>query len=444
MREYFSEIKEILSNVLKSKTVQGYDTANLITELESIENSYDKLFIFSEKLADIPYRKDWKYVEPDDYKSILKECDKNRSVVQKDYSDKDAVKDKIKTAFYSSVCGCILGKPLEEFPLPDLYEMKDSLRKSDSWPLNDYVSVNTLEHLGRRNISWTETTKNNINFVAEDDDITYTIIGMLLLETKGINFTKKDIKKIWIENLPIYSVWGPERTILLKSGLSSLFPNNDYNIDSWPDFLNPGDELCGALIRADAYGYACPGNPELAAKLAYNDSSFTHRKTGIYGSMFIAAAISTAFFEKDPMKIFETALKYIPQKSRFYQIAEDSLNKITSAKDWESGYDLIHNKYKKYGACQIYQEIGTVMNTLKFAENIGDGICKQVMQGNDTDSFGATCGSLLGAYFGPEYLESRWLEVFNDDIYTSLSNFKERKLSKIAERMANLPEIIQK
>jgi hypothetical protein len=45
--------------------------------------------------------------------------------------------------------------------------------------------------------------------------------------------------------------------------------------------LNPKDEYCGALIRADAYGYACPGRPALAAELAWRDASLTHRRTGI-------------------------------------------------------------------------------------------------------------------------------------------------------------------
>ena len=46
-----------------------------------------------------------------------------------------------------------------------------------------------------------------------------------------------------------------------------------------------------------------------------------------------------------------------------------------------------------------------LINTLRFAQDVGDGICKQVSQGNDTDSYGATAGSILGAYFGPEGLE---------------------------------------
>ena len=63
-------------------------------------------------------------------------------------------------------------------------------------------------------------------------------------------------------------------------------------------------------------------------------------------------------------------------------------------------------------------------------------------QGNDTDSFGATGGSILGAYFGPEGLEARWLAPFNDDLRTGLARFYERSLTKLAKRMGELPKRI--
>ncbi len=80
-----------------------------------------------------------------------------------------------------------------------------------------------------------------------------------------------------------------------------------------------------------------------------------------------------------------------------------------------------------------------LINTFIFAENTGHGICIQVSQGADTDSFGATSGSLLGAYFGPDGLEDRWLEPFNNDIHTGLAWFFERSVSELAERMSKLP-----
>ena len=58
---------------------------------------------------------------------------------------------------------------------------------------------------------------------------------------------------------------------------------------------------------------------------------------------------------------------------------------------------------------------------------------------NDTDSFGTTMGSILGAYFGLGGLEARWLAPFHDDLRTGLTRFDERSLAKMAERMRELP-----
>lgn len=436
----YEMIKVILEGIINEKHAQGHETEGLYRELNQLPDSYDALYEFAMRLSNLPIRSDWPYVEPNDLEEIWQQCDPHRPLgLIVDNIDLLDSQKRVETAFYSSICGCILGKPIEEFPFATLDDVKSSLEKVDQWPLNDYLTEEFLESYGRRNISWKECIKGNIEYVAPDDDITYTIIGMLLIEKSGLDFSKEDIKEIWLNNLPVNATWGPERNILLKSGIASLVPEYSYDMENWVDVFNGGEERCGALIRADAYGYACPGRPALAAELAWRDASFTHRRTGIYGAMFVAAAIATAQVYRDPMEIFDTALKFVPQKSRFYKIVSDSMNEISEAQDWIDGYYRIHDKYGQYGACCVYQEIGTLINTLKFAESISDGICKQVCQGNDTDSFGATAGSILGAYFGPDYLGRRWIEVFNDDIYTTMSDFRERRLSKIVERMGQLP-----
>jgi ADP-ribosylglycohydrolase len=203
------------------------------------------------------------------------------------------------------------------------------------------------------------------------------------------------------------------------------------------------EELCGALIRADAFGYACPGHPALAAELAWRDASFSHRRTGIYGEMFAAAAIATAFVADEPMAIFRTALQYVPQRSRFARVVRDCLEIVQGARDWLEAYERIHGRYLEHGSCRIYQEIGTVMNALHFAGDVGEGICMQVAQGNDTDSFGCTCGSILGAFHGPEGLDGRWLAPFNDTIHTTVATLHEMRVSALAARMGRLPARVQ-
>ena len=205
-------------------------------------------------------------------------------------------------------------------------------------------------------------------------------------------------------------------------------------MDDWAARLNPGQELCGAMIRADAYGYACPGDPELAARLAFRDASFTHRKTGVYSAMFVAAAIAAAFTAENWKEIVVTALQYVPQRSRFYEQASNCLRMVDDAASFEDGYNAVHTEYGAFGAGQIVQAIGTVINTLKFARDAEEGIGMQVAQGNDSDSFACSCGSILGAYFA-DGLPEHWYAQFNNTIHTTMGNFHETDLQALTKRM---------
>jgi len=434
----YRSLRQGLAIVIDNKGAQGHAVAGLFDTLEALPDSYDALNAFAQRLAQLPMRPDWPYVEPSDLSEIWSECDPRRPtgpVGSVNLADSAA---RVETAFLSSVCGCVLGKPLEV--KPTLYEIRAAAEQAGVWPLRDYIPERMLEALGRRHPSWDETVRERIAFVAPDDDQNYNILGMLVLEQHGIHFTKHDVRQLWLTHLPITMTFGPERTMLLKAGIQSLDFSAEDDLEAWVQVFNPRDEFCGAVIRADAYGYACPGLPALAAELAWRDASWTHRRTGIYGAMFVAAAIACAQVMDDRLGIFETALQFVPQRSRFHQIVADCLAEVRQARDWLDGYDRIFNKYQPFDHCQIYMECGTLINTLRFAEDIADGFCKQVSQGNDTDSFGATAGSILGAFFGPRAFDARWLAPFADDLHTGMAWFFERSLRKVAGRMAALPQ----
>ena len=58
----------------------------------------------------------------------------------------------------------------------------------------------------------------------------------------------------------------------------------------------------------------------------------------------------------------------------------------------------------------------------------------------DTDSFGATAGSYLGALLGPSAFDrDHWLGRFQDRIHLALATFHEQSLSALAQRMSRLP-----
>lgn len=429
-----------LEQIIACKAVQGHDTAGLFTELKRLPDRYDDLASLAQRLRALPLRKDWPYEEPNDLDQIWAACDPSRPSKPLAIASAREIPARIETAFLGAVCGCVLGKPLEFDPT--MADIRRAAEAVGAWPIQDYIPEALLRQMGRWH-DGLDTVRGRIAYVASDDDINYTIIGMLLLERKGLAFTKDDLAEVWLKNLPPLWTWGSERNVLIKAAMHSLAPMEfGESAQDWAETWNPGEESCGAAIRVDAYGYACPGNPALAAELAWRDASFTHRRTGIYGSMFIAAAIATAFVADKPLDIFETALKFVPRRSRFHEIVSDCFRIVAGESDWLEAYERIHAKYRQYGHCLLYQECGLLINSAWFATSIGDAFCKQVSQGCDTDCFGEIIGSIMGAYFGPGHLEERWLTPFNDDLHTSLADFHERSLRAVGKRMARLPEAI--
>jgi ADP-ribosylglycohydrolase len=443
-------LKEVLLHVLFQRIEQGCDLDREVfsRRIEAASDSYDGLYELALELRTPAVRKDWPYNEPVAWDEIVAESEQLRP--QQEWQEPNIAEaaENVKAAFLGSVCGCMLGKPVEVDPT--LAELKRAGEKAGEWPIRDYISQAFMDKLGRRHESVGQTVRENIRFVAADDDIHYTIIGMLLLESKGLSFEEGDIYQQWLMNIPPLWTWGPERTTLLTTGINGHHVLQKKKAEDCHDvlLLNPGDELCGAIIRADAYGYACPGNPDLAAWLAWKDASFTHIKTGTYSAMFIAALIAgchtadNALKGNDRLALIEEALKRIPGNTRFSTIVRDSMEKVAAASDWMAGYEVIHGKYRQYTHCKVYQEIGTLINTLKFAQSIDHGFCIQVSQGNDTDSFGATSGSMLGCFFGPGHMPERWLAPFDNKIYHALADFHEYDLNSLAQRMSALPAII--
>lgn len=418
-------LRNIIARVIDDRDEQGHAVDGLRERLAALPDTYEALAKFAATLRDVPMRDDWPYDEPDALDSIKRSWPSPRRYPIDDPASR------VRAAFTARVCGCMLGKPFEVFVSLD--EIRSALERHGEWPLRDYPTEAALRSLPRLQGQWTELHRGAITHVAPDDDINYPILAMLALERHGIDFTHDDLRTLWLLNLPVLATFGPERTELVRTALASV-TSADRELG---DVLNPGTELCGALIRADAYGYACIGRPDLAAELAHRDASLTHRRTGIYGAMFVAAAIAIAPATDDPLDVVRTALDYVPPNSRFAERTRDALALVEAVTDWLDGYRKVHERFAEFGFCRIHQEIGTLINTIRFASDAADGICMQVMQGNDTDSFGATAGSILGAFHGG--IDERWSAPLNDDVHSALAMFHERSLSAITDRMAALP-----
>lgn len=424
-----------LRNAISEEAALGIDIGDLGVACEAADG-YDALNEVSHRLAALPPLPN----EPEGLDTIWAACDSSRSL---DATPVPDAAERVRAAWYGSVTGCMLGKPFEI--ATSLQVIRDTLAKHGEWPLNDYPSEAAILDLPWQQPQWPELVKGKIEHVAADDDMNYSVLGMQVIERHGRDFTGEHVESIWRWNLPIRVTFGPERALLATIAMAAVDGGNG-TYPEWVRGWNPGsDKHCGALIRVDAYGYAAIGNPALAAEMAFRDSSLSHRRTGVYSSMFFAAAIAAApLHQGDPLGIFRTALQFVPQQSRFADAVRFALDAVAEADDWLAAYQTINDRFGDHGHCMVLQEVGHVINSLRFAESVGHGVCLQVMQGADTDSFGATCGSILGAYFGPGHLEDRWIEPFNDTIQLALAATWETKVSKLADRMAALPALINK
>jgi ADP-ribosylglycohydrolase len=425
---------DTLRAVLDEKDEQGHITTPVRVRLDNGVASVDEALALAAEASRLPTRGGWPYEEPNDLAAIRRSADpQRREGVLAPVTIAGAV-GRARSGFLGSVCGCILGKPVEVDPTLD--EMRRALTALGEWPLDGYISERLTGEGGFRrfNPTWTGTVRERIRDVAPDDDINYTLVGYLVLTEHGLGFTREHVARVWLNNLV------PARTILARLTDASM-RTTSIDVNAIADNLNPGEERCGAMIRAAAYGYACPARPELAAELAWRDAGLTHRRTGIYGSMFVAAAIATAFVERDPLELISTAARYVPQRSRFRESVAVGVDAAATSTDWLDGYRRINARLGRFRHCHIHQEVATLVNTLRWAESVGHGICLQVSQGNDTDSYGAIAGALLGTWFGPGHLDERWLTPFGDQIRTLVAGWYERSLDATADLVGTLPRL---
>ena len=423
-------VRTLLRQVVADRREQGHDVDALEAELERSPASLDALQDLAVRLDAAPLAQGWPHTEPTELDDLLSECPDLPSTRPVGTE----VRDRIRTAWKARVAGCVLGKPFEFDPT--LAELRGVLEPAGEWPLADYVTEATNARLRQPQPQWPECVRERIAHVPEDDDLGYTALATVLLERSGRDFTHDDLRLLWLLNLPVLATFGPERTALLSAGLASL-----TGTDPAVGPLNPASEHCGALIRADAYGYACPGDPVQAAVLAHRDATLTHRRTGVYAAMWVAAAVATALVADDWQDVAETAARVVPARSRLRAVLDQSLEQVRAADDWLDAYDRMHGRYGTYTHCRVVQEMGTLLSTLRFARGAGDGIGMQVCQGNDTDSFGATAGSLLGALHGPAgFDEEHWLGRFGDRIRLALATTHDDSLRSWGDRMAALPD----
>ncbi|MFE0799180.1 ADP-ribosylglycohydrolase family protein [Streptomyces sp. NPDC058812] len=329
---------------------------------------------------------------------------------------------RLEAAWLGRAAGCLLGKPVEKLPLTGIRQLA---KAAGNWPPTAYFTARGLPEDLTATYPWNRRSAptslaENIDGMPEDDDLNYPLLGLLLLQRHGRTFTTADVARVWLDELPAGRTFTAER-LAYRNLLTGLEPPHTAR------HRNPFREWIGALIRADVHGWTNPGDPAAAAERAHRDATLTHTANGVYAAMFAAAVIATAATgTQDVHACLRTGLTVVPPGSRLAGAVRHGVHLAETHADFDTVVDALHALHSP-----THHWVHAVPNTALLAAALthADGdftgsVSRAVSGGWDTDSNGATAGSVAGLLAGsPAALPERWTAPLKNRLATSVGDF---------------------
>jgi len=440
-------LKSLLARRIAMLDRQEFAVDGMADRLAGTADSYDAVLALARELARIPRRRGCPWIEPDDLGGIRAARPAGAADIVPNRPAPAELADRVSGSVHGRIAGCVLGKPFEMgLRLP---EIRRYLEGAGAWPLDDFVpgSSPTQERELRRDCL--ESTRGRVRFAQEDDDINYLVLGVMVLERHGAGFTTADLLRAWSENLPYGWTWGPEHLVHYRAAsllLDRERPSPLPEGDGWLEFaclFNAWEEEIGAMIRADAWGLANPGRPGLAAAMAWRDAIMSHRRTGLYAAQWTAATLAAAACTRDPVEAIWHGIAQVPERSRYAACVREALAWALEDDDWLACWRRIEDRWGPLGHAGTLNETAAIVNALVHARRPGGvdftaAIATTVMQGYDTDSAGATAGSIAGALVGRRGIPARWIEPFGDTFHCCVAGWRTTSIEALAARMAGV------
>ncbi|MFD3525666.1 ADP-ribosylglycohydrolase family protein [Streptomyces sp. NPDC058653] len=323
-------------------------------------------------------------------------------------------------AWLGRAAGCLLGKPVEKLTLAAIRALA---RATGNWPLNSWFTAEGVPqdlaaaHPWNRR-SAANSLAENIDGMPEDDDLNYPLLNVLLLQRYGRAFRTADVARLWLDLLPAGVTFTAER-VAYRNLLSGVEP---------PETAlhhNPFREWIGAAIRADVHGWTHPGDPVSAAAQAHRDATLTHTANGVYSAMFVAGTIAAAGGGADVHASLRAGLGTVPPRSRLAGAVRDAIATARAHHDFDTVVDRLHAAHGHHHWVHAVPNAALLAAALTHTDGDFTGsICRAVSGGWDTDSNGATAGSIAGLLAGhPDRLPERWTAPLKNRLATSVVGF---------------------
>lgn len=346
-----------------------------------------------------------------------------------------ALRDRIRAAWQGRVSGCQLGKPVEMLSVVHGHEALTSyLERAGALPLRDYVPLieGTLPALVAP-----ASCRGRMTRSEPDDDINYTVLALLMLEEHGLALETEQVARAWLRYLPAGAVFTAERAayVTLLNRAHEYFASGlppGFDVSECAD--NPYNGWIGAQIRADLYGWVCPGRPALAAELARRDAALSHGGDGVHGAVFVAA-FGAAIPEAPSLEAaVEVGLGEIPSDSG--AAAAVALGREQAGR--AEGGAAIRAHYRGLSPVHTLNNLSLVVWALLGNEEFAAAVGEVVAAGLDTDCNGATVGGLWGMQGRP--VPEVWTRPWQGRVAVSLAGLGELPLDLLVDRTVTVAE----
>ncbi|MEG0765433.1 MAG: ADP-ribosylglycohydrolase family protein, partial [Pseudoflavonifractor sp.] len=156
-----------------------------------------------EAVQTLPLRQDYPYGEPDALGGILASRPPHPPLNGVVPAGEDLL-DRLYGGWLGRCAGCLLGQPVEGWYRPRIVGY---LKDTQNLPIDHYLASDIGPQLREKYQvnddagpydadckNWI----NNVTCMPEDDDTNYTILGLKLLERRGMDFTSEDVANFWL------------------------------------------------------------------------------------------------------------------------------------------------------------------------------------------------------------------------------------------------------
>jgi hypothetical protein len=291
-----------------------------------------------------------------------------------------------------------------------------------------------------RNVIELDHFLNHYDTAIVDDDYYYEMVALYGFERYGIGMTVEQLGDMWKEYKA--GTWGSseQARLALERGIKAP--------DSGSPRYNRWFHTIGPQFSSDVYGMISPGMVNLAGAVARKYSHVNGYAEGSDGAVFVAACISEAFFETNPVKIVRQAAQLINPGSNYRKAIDFVLAGYEQGKPWRQiaaesearwrpDYPQLNNSVANGAlvALGILFGEGDYLKSLNIVTQMGDY--------TDADCNAANVSSVVGAMHGFKAIPAQLVEPLHNRVYgdhmgpLKLGRTIDEKIDDLARRVAD-------